>query len=132
MPTVQVTVPLTHTSSMLPKVRNTLLILWWYFLCAQWCFKGSDYIISLSSLQNPQRIIAVMLRQEMEVQRCYILTHPRPHSQEVTELGFKTLTICTIYVSTTALMSLLTFNLNIFILRGTIYHNRNETPLCPR
>ena len=27
-------------------------------------------------------------------------------------------------------MSLLTFNLNIFILRGTIYHNTNETPLC--
>ena len=80
-----------------PKVRNTLLILWWYFLCARWCFKGSDYIISLNSLQNPQRII-VMLRwgngsSEM-LHDPPKATQPGGHKS----WDSKPLTICTIYV----------------------------------
>ena len=45
--------------------------------------------------------------------------------------GFKTTyNLHNLCLNHSALMSLLTFNLNIFILRGTIYHNRNETPVC--
>lgn len=52
---------------------------------------------------------------------------PRPHSQEVAKLGFKT----TYHLHNLCLnhSTLLTSNLNIFILKGTVYHNRNGTPV---